>query len=134
MVRLNNLLAALSLTASVLGLDGSYGLGSGAGSSPAAGLGGLGASKPDSKIARNVLEGKAEGYCSVSWLVICPLDLAASCVFRRYAAAWIERQDVLRVPKSGCTGCEPLASAPRREVYVGTGTKELGHGRWLLCA
>lgn len=23
-------------------------------------------SKPDSKIARNVLEGKAEGYCSVS--------------------------------------------------------------------
>ena len=76
MVRLNNLLAALSLTASVLGLDGSYGLGSGAASSPAVGLGGLGAGKPDSKIARNVLEGKAEGYCSVSWLVICPL---ASC-------------------------------------------------------
>jgi hypothetical protein len=34
--------------------------------SAAAGI--LDMSKPDSKIARNVLEGKAEGYCSVGWM------------------------------------------------------------------
>jgi hypothetical protein len=51
MVRLNTLLAALSLTATSLGL-------------------GSDTLKPDSRIARNVLEGKSEGYCSVSQLPI----------------------------------------------------------------
>lgn len=49
MVHLNTLVAALSLTASVMGFN----------------LNPSGILKPDSKIARNVLEGKAEGYCSV---------------------------------------------------------------------
>lgn len=56
MVRLCTLLAALSLTAARLGL---------ADSTARSSVNQLGPLKPDSKIARNVLEGKAEGYCSV---------------------------------------------------------------------
>jgi hypothetical protein len=55
-VLVSNLVAALTLTASVMGLGWDVG----------------GYSKPDSKVARNVLEGKAEGYCSVS-VQLCPM-------------------------------------------------------------
>jgi hypothetical protein len=63
MVRLGTLLAALSLTAARLGLADPAARSGLSGSSSSANQ--LGPLKPDSKVARNVLEGKAEGYCSV---------------------------------------------------------------------